>query len=229
MRACLLSYQANHRKTFDVIAGLKARGYSDVCVYAKQYHYNKSFKPIYEHRPALEFTQYDEINYREFINNYGYDLRDIDDYKDINQYDEIDSIFLVCGAGIIPKEIYDKYTIINSHPGYIPNCRGLDAYKWAIVEKQPIGVTTHIIGDYVDAGDIIAREEVPINGNDTFHSVAYRVYHLEVKMLIDAVENHSVSFQTEGEGYDIHKRMPPEIETGIIGKFNKYKNNITRE
>ena len=32
IRICLLSYQANHRKTFDVLAGLKAKGYTDVCI-----------------------------------------------------------------------------------------------------------------------------------------------------------------------------------------------------
>lgn len=72
----------------------------------------------------------------------------------------------------MPKEFVGSYTIINSHPGYIPNCRGLDAFKWAIAENQPIGVTTHLLGKDIDAGKIIERRIIDIYQTDTFHAVA---------------------------------------------------------
>lgn len=46
---------------------------------------------------------------------------------------EKDRIVLIAGAGIIQDDFVQSHTIINAHPGYIPNCRGLDALKWAIV------------------------------------------------------------------------------------------------
>ena len=224
MRICLLSYQANHRKTYDVIAGLKARGYEDVCIYAKPFHYNKTFKPIYEHRPSCEWTAYDNLKYEDVINNYGYEIRKIDNYEDINE--PKGTIFLVCGASLLPETFLKRNVVINAHPGYIPKERGLDALKWTIIEGQTIGVTTHLIGDYVDAGDIIERIEVPLFENDTFHSVADRVYQIEIKLLLDSIENHSIVLTTDGGGYDVHKRMPHYIEEDLMREFDEYKRSI---
>ena len=100
---------------------------------------------------------------------------------------ENDRVVLIAGAGIIPDEFVKSHTVLNAHPGYVPNCRGLDALKWAIIEKQPIGVTTHIIGDYVDAGEVIERRNIEVNAYDTFHALSQRVYENEVSMLVEAI------------------------------------------
>lgn len=73
------------------------------------------------------------------------------------------------------------------HPGYISLARGLDALKWEIYEDLPIGVTTHFIGDEVDAGEIIERKEILVYKNDTFHALARRVYETEVAMLVSSL------------------------------------------
>ena len=221
-RICLLSYQANHRKTFDVMAGLKALGYENVCIYAKPFHYKKTFKPLYEHRPSCEFTLYQDVDYQRVIANYGYELRKIDSYDEINESEE--TIFLVCGAGLLPTDFYKTHIVINSHPGFIPLARGLDAFKWAIIENKPIGVTTHLIGDYVDAGEVIKRVEVPVFTNDTFHAVSERVYQTEVKLLLQSVEKHGISFTTDGEGNVVHKRMQADIEKNLLNAFEDWKN-----
>ena len=78
------------------------------------------------------------------------------------------TVLLICGAGIIPQDIVKRYTIINAHPGYIPYVRGLDAFKWAIWEGKPIGVTTHLIGDMIDCGQVIDRQVIHMNQNTTF-------------------------------------------------------------
>ena len=132
---------------------------------------------------------------------------------------------LVCGAGIIPQNIIKTCTVINSHPGYIPLVRGLDAFKWAIAEDKPIGVTTHIIGGEVDAGEIIRRKIIPVYKNDTFHAAAQRVYENEILMLAEALtllnEEHKCIPAGDNE---LHRRMPPEIERGLMKAFEDYIN-----
>ena len=49
----VLTYNIPHRKTYDTLCLLKARGYKDVIVFAMPLHYKKQFKPLYEHRPQL--------------------------------------------------------------------------------------------------------------------------------------------------------------------------------
>ena len=228
-RICVLTYQTLHRKTMDTLFRLKASGYVNVCVYAKPFYYTKKYTPLVTHRPIIEeFYNFDSPQYFDIINNLQYEIRHIDAYEEIRE--EADTIFLVCGAGLIPEKVVDKYCIINAHPGYIPMVRGLDALKWAIVENSPIGVTTHLLGKYVDAGDIIERRKVPIYHNDTFHTVAYRQYEMEIQMLVRAIEKkEQISFFTDGEDYPVHKRMPNEVEQKLYEKFEIYKVQTCQE
>lgn len=227
-RICILTYQTVHRKTLDTIFRLKANGYTNVCVYAKPFHYIKKYVPLVAHRPEIGMSDtLNQVGYSEIIKNFGYELRNISAYEEIREAES--AIFLICGAGLIPEEITHKYRIVNAHPGYIPMVRGLDALKWAVIEGLPIGVTTHVLGDYVDAGDIIERKEIPVFENDTFHLVAYRQYEMEVEMLVRAVElADQIAFVTDGENYSVHRRMPHELEKRIYEKFERYKLRILK-
>lgn len=53
MQVGVLTYLLKHRKTYDTLCLLKAKGYADVKVYAVPFHYTKTFKPIFQHRPEL--------------------------------------------------------------------------------------------------------------------------------------------------------------------------------
>lgn len=138
-KIAVLTYPVKHRKTYDVLSLLKANGYTDVNVYATPFRYQKKFFPIIQHRPEMNF-QIPEISELCFNLGYRYEQGELESFN----IDE-ERIVLIAGAGILPEEFVGKHTIINAHPGYIPNCRGLDAFKWAIAEKQPVGVTTHFL------------------------------------------------------------------------------------
>lgn len=215
----VLTYNVPHRKTYDVLCLLKSKGIKYVLVFAIPMRYKKTFVPLYEHRPSL----HQMIMTEEVCRNFGYDYMCSEGFENIPI--ENTTPLLYCGAGIIPQEMIKKYTVINSHPGYVPLTRGLDALKWAIIENKPIGVTTHLIGSEVDAGEIIQRKIVPVYKNDTFHAVAQRVYEYEVSMLVDSLrflgEDHCY---IEAGDNILHKRMPPSIECNLLGAFGKYVN-----
>lgn len=221
----VLTYPVKHRKTFDLLSILKTKGYKDVVVYAIPFHYQKKIFPIYQHRPEMN---YNVPSTEEICKNLDYQYKEgqLDDFEI-----EDNRIVLIAGAGIIPDEFVKTHTVINAHPGYIPNCRGLDAFKWAIIENQPIGVTTHLIGDYVDAGLVIERRKIPIYKSDTFHSLAYRVYENEVSMLVEAVEKYHTDKLTMmlPENYELHKRMPSDIEQHMMDIFEDYKNKYCED
>lgn len=61
---------------------------------------------------------------------------------------------------IIPKDILKERTAINFHPAYLPFNRGMHPNVWGLIENTMDGVTIHYIGDKVDEGDIIARQEI---------------------------------------------------------------------
>lgn len=134
-------------------------------------------------------------------------------------------LYLLCGAGILENEFVRCHRIINSHPGYIPLARGLDAYKWSIYYDIPIGVTTQFLGDVVDAGEIIEQREIKVGEYDTFHSVAQRIYENEIDMLVGAIEladkKHTFALPETGDAF---RRMPCNIEEKLYDMFDVYKN-----
>lgn len=217
----VLTYNVPHRKTFDTLCLLKANGYKNVLAWAVDFHYKKTFCPIYEHRPPVVV----DIFPCDLCANLGYDFIYAKNRYDDFDYD-VNIPVLICGAGILPEEMVKRYKIINAHPGYIPMARGLDAFKWSIVDEIPIGVTTHLLGDEIDAGEIIDRRIVDIFENDTFHSVAQRVYENEIVCLVDALGKLDDEHQIiHGGDYPIRKRMQRDIESSLMDAFEKYKHS----
>ena len=220
MNCVVLTYAAPHRKTYDALCRLKSLGYDDVLVWAVPMHYKKHFVPLYEHRPPV----YADIDTEKQCRAFGYKYVDSEKgYEDLPG-DENTPV-LVCGAGLLPENLIKKRRVVNSHPGYIPLARGLDALKWAICEDLPIGVTTHLIGDEVDAGKIIDRQKVAVYRNDTFYALAQRVYETEIYMLVDSLRLQAKPhFLERAEGHILHKRMPKEIEVHLLERFHDYLN-----
>lgn len=212
----VLTYTVPHRKTYDTLCLLKASGYQNIVVFAEDMKYVKKKFPLIQHRPQTVNL----LSPQSLCENFGY--RYIVGPLD-KRYLEEESVVLLCGAGLLEQEVISKYRIINSHPGYIPFSRGLDSLKWAIWNDLPVGVTTHIIGDEIDAGEVIERVEVPVYKEDTFHQLAYRVYETEIRMLVEALEKYRDTMYISGNGYDISKRMPEDIERRLLDKFEDYR------
>ena len=182
----VLTYNAPHRKTQDLLFRLKVRGYDDISVLATPWKERKNFKPLIPHR---KFNTLD-VTPSDLCERLGYRCEKVgmDELGNMpNNY------MLIGGAGMIPKDIVNSGKVINSHPAYLPYVRGLDSLKWAIYEGEPIGVTTHIISKDCDAGRLIRRELLELYSWDTFHSVSQRQYELEIDMLVDSIEDVKTS------------------------------------
>lgn len=219
-RVAVLTYNCSHRKTYDTLCLLRARGYDNIIVYAHSMMYRKRYQPLIEHRPQniIEYPLPENI-----CSNFGYTYAFVKDYDNIQEGK--DTVFLLCGAGLIDDNFIKNHRIINSHPGYIPFARGLDAYKWEIYYNLPIGVTTHFLGKYIDAGEIIERREILVGQYDTFHSVAERVYQNEIDMLVGAIEkvNDPHEFMLPQKEFPVHRRMPHEKEKDLFNRFRNRK------
>ncbi|NMB29711.1 MAG: phosphoribosylglycinamide formyltransferase [Clostridiaceae bacterium] len=216
----VMTYNVPHRKTYDVLCRLKAGGYQEVVVISSPFHYQKKFTSLIEHRPKTS----NQIPIDTLCSNFGYQLFETFESSPLQSND----IVLLCGAGIIDKETRERFRFINSHPGYLPNVRGLDALKWAIYGGEPIGVTTHQLGDEVDSGLLIERVLLDIYQNDTFHAVAQRQYEMEVEMLVTAIEKiDDASEYIKSDGFPLHKRMSRSYELQLFEKFEAIIKNIS--
>lgn len=218
----VVAYDCPHRKTYDVLTLLKAFGYKSVTVFTSPMTYKKTFIPLLQHRPnTVHFidtkTLCDNLNYR-CIN-----LKSLQELilfvKDVEE-----APVLIAGAGLLPNELLNKINFINVHPGYLPYARGLDAFKWSLLQNLPIGVTAHLLGQEVDSGVLIHRLRIFPQKNDTFHSLAYKVYEEEINLLVKSIElykNAKEIIQTL-DTFPAHKRMPNEIEKTLDVTLKTY-------
>lgn len=221
----VVAYDCPHRKTFDVLTGLSALGYKNITVFSCPMTYKKSFKPILQHRPNVIY----HVDTHTLCNNLNFKFILLKTLNDLRAYinDIGDAPVLIAGTGLIPENLLDKITFINAHPGYIPYARGLDAFKWSILENLPIGVSTHILSHVVDAGKLIKRLRILPEAGDTFHSLAQKVYEQEIKLLLNAVleYKHVLKEVKEIEGFLTHKRMPNAIEQSLDITLKHYHCN----
>jgi len=217
-KLAIITYDHPHQKTQDLVCRLKLNGYDDLTLIVLPWEQRKRSTPLYLHRPDNPVS----ITTAEFCERFrmthffcGYDT--LDKHFSNNKYDNI----LIGGAGILPKEVI-KYNIINSHPGYVPNVRGLDALKWAILKGLPIAVTTHFIREEPDLGILIDREIVPLSFTDTFHSVARRHYELEIDMLVESITKIPDGKELhEKMGYPLNQRMSHRDELVMMKRFQR--------
>lgn len=215
----VLTYDNPHKKTYDVLCQMKARGHNDVLVLATPWESKKSFTPLYPHRPSSTLP----VHPRDMSERFGYKyvVKPVDEQTDFIR-EENPEMVIISGTGILPEELLLVRPTLNSHPGYLPMVRGLDALKWAIYDDLPVGVTAHIATAEADAGPVIAKELVPLYFWDTFHSFAFRQYDMEIRMLVDAIEQFRSGVTPEPidvTGYPVHRRMPHSFETRLMERF----------
>lgn len=223
-KIAVITYNVPHRKTQDVLNGLKAKGYKNVKVFALPFVERENpFRPIYQHRPSKAIN----VDIKLFCKHFGYEF-DLTSVTTINQQlSEFNADYIIiAGAGLLPDELVERYKIINTHPGFLPLTRGLDSLKWAIVKGVEIGVTTHFVDKEADAGFLIQQEHVPVYENDTFHSLAQRQYETEIEMLVNSVEiipTLTTYTSLSSNEYEATRRMPKAIEKNLLNAFETYK------
>ena len=134
---------------------------------------------------------------------------------------------IILGARILKENIVNafKIGILNMHPGLLPENRGLDNLKWAILQNYRQGVSVHLIDKNIDKGNLILRKPINVYEDDTLIDLFLRLQNLEQSMMIEAVhllESGKREFEVIEEG-NYRKAVPEEEEVALLDKFEEYK------
>ena len=220
MKIGIITYKTNHLKTEQIVNVLMQR-YSpeDINMFALPFVSRPSRDVLFAHRPDQNTGVDTEILASAYGIPYNYCI------NGDNDIDNSADIYVIAGAGIISPECVKGKRIINCHPGIIPLSRGLDAFKWAIYDAVPIGVSLHYIDASVDFGEIIAIERTPLYSTDTMQSFARRHYELEIEMLshFEFYLQHGKNEYANAPVGIAHMRMKREIEEVLSDRFAVYK------
>ena len=212
----VFAYRFPHLKTQLGLFMLNYYGYKPFVILAP---YQKLNHP----EPTLRITpKVDLLDPLEMCKKLGfhYTICPHNESVKICQYYEND-VGLILTARVLSKELINCFEdgIINAHPGLLPENRGLDNIKWAILNDLPQGVTTHYITEKLDSGRIIDRQVINVYEDDTLLDIHLRLMHLEVKMLINSIGKEG----KEVNGGELRHRMTPEQEKEALKKFQSYK------
>ena len=80
-------------------------------------------------------------------------------------------IIVVAYGKILPKEILELPAkgCINVHGSLLPKYRGAGPIQWSVINGEKVtGVTTMYMGEGLDTGDMILKEETEIGENETY-------------------------------------------------------------
>ena len=141
---------------------------------------------------------------------------------------------VILGARILKPIAFENFNIgvINMHPGVLPENRGLDNLKWAIMKGYDQGVTTHLIDSKIDRGLLIEKNTITIYNDDTLIDLQLRIQELEQKMMISALDKIGVTNKANlvslAKG-NYHKSLPPELESSLMEKFEQYRSKKCRQ
>ena len=102
-----------------------------------------------------------------------------------------DAIVVVGYGQIIPKSIIDipRYGIINVHASLLPAYRGAAPVQWAIVHgEKKTGVTTMLIDEGLDTGDILLQRATTIGEEETAVELGQRLATMGAELLVETLE-----------------------------------------
>jgi methionyl-tRNA formyltransferase len=102
-----------------------------------------------------------------------------------------DLMVVVAYGQILPKSVFNipEYGAVNVHASLLPKYRGAAPIAWAILKGEKVtGVTTMVMDEGMDTGDILLQAEVSIGAEDTCRTLHDRLASLGARLLIETLE-----------------------------------------
>lgn len=213
----LITYDHPHLKTEQVFYRLLGKKYR-YKFYALPFVPRPERPVIFAHRP----DQTQAAHPRELAARHGVSYKICATDRDI---DGACDVYLIFGGVLLSAACVSDKRILNCHAGIIPICRGLDAFKWAIHDGKPIGVTLHAIDADVDKGEVLAVIPTDVHASDTLPVLARRHYENEVDCLsrFDEFLRPSANPYADQPAGEPRRRMPQETEKQLERDFAAYK------
>ena len=100
-------------------------------------------------------------------------------------------IFIVVAFRMLPKTIWEipNYGTINLHGSLLPHYRGAAPINWAVINGEShTGVTTFIIDEKIDTGEILLQEQIKINDGDNAGIIHDKLMNLGAQLILKTID-----------------------------------------
>lgn len=228
MKICIFAYNFEHKKTYEGLCKLKIHNIKISKIFAA----NKVSLKIRESRTRVTIDDLIYDHPRKIAHNLNipyvvvkHDSKKLEYILKKEKYD----LGIILGSRIIKKNIINQFKIgiLNMHPGILPNNRGLDTHKWAIINNVKQGVTCHLINEKVDLGKMICKKNINVFRQDTLVDINYRLQNLELKLMIDSIKilKKKIKFSNIKNLKNLHSTLNKKSEFKMVKNFEIYKKN----
>lgn len=100
-------------------------------------------------------------------------------------------IIVVIAFRILPPEVYELASIatFNIHGSLLPKYRGAAPINWAIINgEKETGITSFILKQAVDTGDILLQKKIHIGNEDTFGDIYKILSELSADLTLETID-----------------------------------------
>lgn len=114
-----------------------------------------------------------------------------DEYINIINELNPDCIVVAAYGKILPKSVLDipKYGCVNIHGSLLPKYRGAGPIQWAVLnDEKETGITTMLMGEGLDTGDMLQKKSVAIGENETAAELFDRLSDLGAELIIETLD-----------------------------------------
>lgn len=124
-----------------------------------------------------------------------------------------DVIVVVAFGQILTKEILDmpKYGCVNVHASLLPKYRGAAPIQWAVIDgEEESGVTTMLMNEGIDTGDMLEKVVVPLDEKETGGSLFDKLAQKGAELLVETLvklENGTAKRTPQEESQATHAKM----------------------
>ncbi len=131
-------------------------------------------------------------------------------------------LFVVVAFRMLPQRVWSipKYGTFNLHASLLPNYRGAAPINWALINgEKNTGVSTFLIDDKIDTGDVLLQEEIEIQKEDDLKSLHDKLMHLGAPLIAQTIDGLV-------EGTVVAKKQNQDFNSKSAPKLNNENTRI---
>ncbi len=124
-----------------------------------------------------------------------------------------DVIVVVAFGQLLPKAILDipKHGCVNVHASLLPKYRGAAPIQWAVIDgEETSGVTTMLMDEGLDTGDMLEKAEIVLEEKETGGSLFDKLSALGGELILstlEKMENGTITRTPQGETTTSYAKM----------------------
>ena len=227
MKVCLFVYEFPHFKSEHGLKTLLSYGHDISLVIAQPF--KQLSIPRSNFKISSKLPVSGDLKTICELNNIPYLVLDHDSLKaheNIVKYKA--QLGIILGARILKVATINMFIdgILNIHPGKIPENRGLDNFKWSLINNIQMANTAHLIDKKIDMGALVKVSETKVFKDDSLYDFYLRHFFSEFSLMVESLtllQQNDVKLEKQLSDGSYFGAVPSHLDDKLINYFEDYK------